>query len=79
MDKDLTIIEIRIRFLRELKGITQVEVAKQLNVTQALVNSWENGYSNISLKQLIRLSYFYQVPVDYILGLTPKFCRGAID
>lgn len=75
MDKDLTIIEIRIRFLRELKGITQVEVAKQLNVTQALVNSWENGYSNISLKQLIRLSYFYQVPVDYILGLITKFDR----
>lgn len=79
MDKNLTIIEIRIKFLRDLKGITQVELSKKLGVTQSLVNSWENGYTNISLKQLVKLSYFYQVPVDYILGLTTKFERSLYD
>ncbi len=73
MDKDLTIVEIRIKFLRDLKGLTQKDIAKELNVTQALVNSWENGYNNIAIKQLVKLSYFYQVPVDYILGLTTHF------
>lgn len=73
MKKDLTIIEIRIKFLRDLKGLTQKEVAEALNVSQSSINSWENGYINVSIKQLMHIAYFYQVPVDYILGLTTKF------
>ncbi len=79
IDKDLTVIEIRIRLLRNIKGITQSELAKALNVSQALVNSWENGYAEISLKQLVRLAYFYKVPIDYILGLTTKFDRNIYN
>lgn len=75
MDKNVTIVEVRIKFLRDLKGLTQTEVANYLNVSQALVNSWENGYANISIKQLLKLSYFYKVPIDYIIGLTTKFLR----
>ncbi len=76
MEKNLTIVEIRLKFLRDLKGITQTTLANQLHVTQALVNSWENGYQNISLKQLIKVSYFYKVPIDYILGLTTKYSKN---
>ena len=76
---NLTIVEIRIKHLRNLKGITQLELAKALNVTQALINSWENGYANISLKQLLKLSYFYKIPVDYILGLTTKFDKNIYN
>lgn len=75
MEKDLTVVEIRIKFLRDLKGLMQKDVAKALNVTQALINSWENGYSNIALRQLVRLAYFYKVPIDYILGLINDFKR----
>ncbi len=73
MDKNVTIVEMRIKFLRDLKGLTQTKLAKELNVTQALITSWENGYANISLKMLVILSHYYQVPVDYILGLTTHF------
>lgn len=79
MEKDLTVVEIRIKFLRDLKGLMQKDVAKALNVTQALINSWENGYSNIALRQLVKLAYFYKVPIDYILGLTTKFKREDYD
>ena len=74
--KSLTVIEIRIRFLRDLKGLTQKNLAKSLNVSQALINSWENGYQNISLRQLVKLSYFYQVPIDYIIGLTTEYDKS---
>jgi len=73
IDKNVTITEIRIKLIRNLKGLTQSELAKKLNVTQALVTSWENGYANISLRQLVKLSYFYKVPIDYFLGLTTEF------
>ena len=72
-NKDLTVVEIRIKFLRNLKGITQEELSKKLGVSQSLINSWENGYQNVSLRQLVKLAYFYGVPVDYIFGLITNF------
>lgn len=73
--ENLTVIEIRLKFLRDLKGLTQSELADKLHISRSVINCWENGYANISLKQLVKVAYFYQVPVDYIFGLTTKFNR----
>ena len=69
MDKNITIIEERIHYLREKLGYTQEQLASQLNISRSLINNWENGYANISLRQLIKLASFYQVPIDYLLGI----------
>ena len=69
MEKNITIIEERIYLLRVKNHFTQSDVAKMLGVSRSLINNWENGFSNISLKQLIKLAYFYQVPIDYLLGI----------
>ncbi len=71
--KSLTVIEIRIKLLRNIKGLTQKNLAQNIGVSQALINSWENGYQNISLRGLIKLSYFYKVPIDYMMGLTTEY------
>lgn len=73
MDKDLTIIEERIKYLRDRRGFTQSEFAKLIGVSRSLVCVWENGYANISLRQMIKISYVYLVPLDYILGITDTF------
>lgn len=69
MEENLTIIEKRIKALRERIGYSQIEVAHKLGVNRSLVALWENGYANISLRQLIKLAYIYQVPIDYLLGI----------
>lgn len=69
MEENLTIIEKRIKALRERIGYSQIEVAYKLGVNRSLVALWENGYANISLRQLIKLAYIYQVPIDYLLGI----------
>ncbi len=79
MDKNLTIIEIRIKFLRDLKGLSQLELAKKLGVSRSVINSWENGYANISLRKLVKLSYFFKVPIDYILGLINDFNKDDYE
>jgi len=79
MDKNLTIIEIRIKFLRDLKGLSQLELAKNIGVSRSVINSWENGYANISLRKLVKLSYFFKVPIDYILGLINDFNKDDYD
>lgn len=78
-EKSLTVTEIRIKLLRDIKGLTQQDLAKKLHVSRSLINSWENGYIEISLPQIMKLSFFYQTPIDYILGLTTNFDRSIYD
>ena len=72
IEKDLTIIEIRIKSLREKNNYTQNEVAKLMGISRSLICLWEQGYTNISLKQIIKLAALYKVPLDYILGIIDK-------
>lgn len=72
-EKNITIVEKRLTFIRKLKGFSQKELASILNVSRSVINDWENGYADISLKQLVKLTYFYQIPIDYFLGLITTF------
>ena len=60
----------RIRDLREDKDLSQTQVAKMLNISQATYSRYESGYLDVPSEVLIALSKFYNVSVDYILGLT---------
>jgi transcriptional regulator with XRE-family HTH domain len=67
----------RIRDLREDKDITQKEISKILNCSQQVYSNYELGQRDIPTYILIELSKFYNVSVDYILGITdnPKIQR----
>ena len=60
----------RIRDLREDNDIKQREIAKFLNCSQQVYSNYELGQRDIPTDTLIKLSEFYKVSVDYILGLT---------
>ena len=60
----------RIRDLREDKDITQKEMSKILNCSQQVYSNYELGQRDIPTYILIELSKFYNVSVDYILGIT---------
>ncbi len=64
----------RLRDLREDRDLTQKQVAKELNCSQQVYSNYELGQRDIPTDILIKLSFFYDVSVDYILGLseTPK-------
>ena len=59
----------RIRDLREDKDLNQTEIAKMLNISQATYSRYESGHLDVPSEVLIALSKFYNVSVDYILGL----------
>lgn len=59
----------RIKKLRELKGMTQTELAKQLGITRSSVNAWEMGISVPSTQYVVELSQLFKVSTDYILGV----------
>ena len=60
----------RIRDLREDRDLKQRQLAEYLNCSQQVYSNYELGQRDIPTDILIRLSNFYQVSVDYILGLT---------
>ena len=60
----------RIRDLREDKDITQRSIAKELNCSQQVYSNYELGQRDIPTDILIKLSRFYNVSVDYILGIS---------
>ena len=60
----------RIRDLREDRDLKQRELADYLNCSQRVYSNYELGQRDIPTDVLIRLSAFYNVSVDYILGLT---------
>ena len=60
----------RIRDLREDKELTQKELAKFLNCSQQVYSNYELGQRDIPTYVLIKLSSFYNVSVDYILGIS---------
>ena len=63
-------VYIRIRNLREDKDLTQKEMSIILNCSQQVYSNYELGQRDIPTDILIRLSKFYGVSVDYILGIT---------
>lgn len=59
----------KISELRNKKDLTQQALARSLGVTRSSVNAWEMGISIPSIEKLIDLAEFFQVSVDYLLGM----------
>ena len=62
----------KIRELRELSGLSQAALAKQLDVTRSSVNAWEMGLSTPTTQYIVSMSKLFHVSADYILGLESK-------
>lgn len=60
----------RIRDLREDRDLRQKDIADFLNCSQQVYSNYELGQRDIPTEILIRLSEYYRVSVDYLLGLT---------
>lgn len=56
--------------MREKHDLYQKDIASILNVSQQTYSTWEIGTKIIPLIHLNRLSNYYKVSIDYILGLT---------
>ena len=58
----------RIRELRKQMDMTQRELAKYLQIADSTLSYWEMGRYEPDNEALMKLSKFFQVPIDYILG-----------
>ena len=63
---------MRLKDLREDSDIKQQELADLLHIRQNTYSQYENENRQIPIDMLIQLAYFYNVSVDYILGITDE-------
>lgn len=56
--------------LRESHKLTQEQLASTLNISRKTYNHYEVGEKIIPIKHLITLSEYFNVSIDYILGLS---------
>ena len=58
----------RFREAREKAGLSTLEVAKRIGVSQPAVTYWDNGTKPPSIETLCKLAALYCVSTDYLLG-----------
>ena len=56
--------------LREDRGLTQIELSKQLHISNSSISAYENGTRLPSIDILLNLAEFFDVTTDYLLGQT---------
>lgn len=59
-----------IKILRVEKGLTQGQLAKEVNLTQTAVSQWELGKNTPDAQSSRKLAEYFGVSLDYLLGRT---------
>ena len=63
---------MRLRQLRKARGITQLKMAIDLNMSQNTVSRYESGEREPGIPELLRIADYINVSVDYLLERTEK-------
>lgn len=67
---DIGMLSKRLRQARNIKKLTQEELAKKVNAKKTTISNYETGYSSPSNEMLKDLADVLDVDTDYLLGRT---------
>ena len=59
----------RLRELRMAKGLSQMQLAKELHISQSAIAKWELGKTEPTASAIIAIANYFNEPIDYILGV----------
>ncbi len=60
----------RIKDLREDNDLLQKDIAGILGISQQYYSEYENGKRTITISHLITLAKYYDVSIDYLVGIS---------
>ena len=69
----------RIKEIRQEKNLSQTDIAKALGVTRQAISLYEKGDREPKLETWQKLADFFNVPVDYLLGISKDRSTLTID
>lgn len=59
----------RLKELREEKGLSRIQLAKEIGVSDVAIGRWEKAIRTPSIEVLHDLAVFFRVSADYLIGL----------
>ena len=65
---------LRLKELRQKRGLSQADVARRLGLTRATISGYECNTSTPSIEQLVNMAVLYNASLDYIVGLEKRPC-----
>ena len=60
---------LRLRQLREDRGMSRLTLAKMLGVSKETIYRYENNLQDPALNRIIQLAGIFQTSIDYLVGL----------
>lgn len=63
---------MRLKEIRKRKGISQLKLAMDLNMSQNTISRYETGEREPGIKELILIADYFNVSIDYLLQRTDK-------
>lgn len=70
---------LKLKELREDKNVLQKDLAAAINRTRACVSSWEQGKTEPSIDDLIKLADYFGTTVDCLVGKEPLYETKKTD
>ena len=61
---------MRLREVRKSKGISQLKLSVDLNMSQNTISRYETGDREPGIIELIKIADYFNISVDYLLGRT---------
>lgn len=61
---------LRLKELRNQKGISQLKLALALNTNQNTISRYETGEREPGINELIKIADYFNVSIDYLLERT---------
>ena len=61
---------MRLKEIRKQRGVTQLKLAMDLNISQNTISRYETGEREADYTTLIRLADYFNVSLDYLLERT---------
>lgn len=69
----------RLKEIRQEKKLSQKDLTKKLNISQQAISLYEKGDREPKLETWQKLADFFNVPVDYLLGISKDRSTLTID
>lgn len=63
-------MDLRIRDIREEKGMTQQQISDYLMCDQSLYSKYERGEREVPLEIMVKLAKLFETSIDYLVRLT---------
>lgn len=72
-------LSTNIRFLRQKNNLTQDDISKIVNKSRVLVSQWESDERDITTEDIIKLSDYFNLPMDVLVGKDLRIKDNTFD